>query len=1055
MLKIYKGYEKEFLENKKEKALIKNEIEEKFNILEKEEYIQEIIKVLTQNVSQMQNDDLWITYEEFSITYQNIISLAKIFKIKIVVYQNNKYYNIYPAQNLNTEKLENIIMTQNDENLLQEQEVDDIYSYVYKIGEEYFVQYHNFEYDYKDEIEIKNRYNGKKYFIEKSSDIDYIFEISENQEAYLENLLKCKKCDKIGIKVSIDSVVTDEMYNGLVGFLIENKYQVYRYKDIEKEKIRHDEYIRIAKQEIGIPNFKSFKPIKIYKNAIESNETIQISQENIINEIVNQVEICKESEGFYRDIFVTAPTGAGKSIMFQIPAVYSANKYGGLSIVISPLVELMNDQVDNLEKRGYHKSARLNSDVNAFEKQEIIENIDKGNIDILYLSPEALLSYRIESIIGSRDIAMVIIDEAHIVTTWGQGFRPDYWYLGSYFEVLRKSRYKHGVLDQNAKIYRFPICTFTATAVFGGEDDGVLELQESLYLRDPVRFIGEIKRNEDISFDINVNDEKLTKSENEIRKARKLKERIKVWQSNEEKALVYFPYNSIATNAYYKRDCFEILDEIKRIGIYTGQTDKKLKKESAIQYKNGDIKVMFATKAFGMGIDIKDIKHVYHYAEAGNLNDYVQEIGRVARDEKLHGIAHMDYFDKDENYGKILFGMSAIKQFHVNGCIRVLYNIYKKTKRQNNLITPQAFETVFQKTNDLENTVKTALLNIEKDFNAKYRIPVIKTRPRTMFTSTYAMISKDIEKEFLKSEYGRYFKKISKGKDHVKEVKCIVTDMGDIYTVNLKRMWEDKFSELSFPSFKHQYYEEKEKIFGKYANGIIDKVKLEIQRIDDEKNLEGIRNELLNNIDIVSKIISKFQSKQGEFTMQQFQKELKEQFKDSTIAENVANGYFKCISDPLMGKSFYTTKMVGDIVKYKIVNSNYRMQAESLIYKSTLLKELDEIKKSATILYKSANKEIKKKFSKILNLLSMFNLVQYDMYGGENAEIFIRINEPERIRAIAMGDVSYTNKIVEKAAQKHKRDVLIMKKFIMDLKTDEERWNFIEEYFLGRNVLME
>ena len=155
---------------------------------------------------------------------------------------------------------------------------------------------------------------------------------------------------------------------------------------------------------------------------------------------MEQIEISKDNNdgknSVYRDIFVTAPTGAGKSVMFQIPAVYAANKFGSLTIVISPLVELMNDQVENLEERGYHKAARINSD--------ILKKIDVGEIDILYLSPEALLSYSIENIIGTRDISAIIIDEAHIVTTWGQGFRPDYWYLGTYIERLRRARYKGG-----------------------------------------------------------------------------------------------------------------------------------------------------------------------------------------------------------------------------------------------------------------------------------------------------------------------------------------------------------------------------------------------------------------------------------------------------------------------------------------------------------------------------------------------------------------------------------------------------------------------------------
>ena len=1056
MLIVYKGYEIDYLEQIKDTALLKNNMQEKINITNVKQKEQEVIKEFSSNTVSLQNEDRWITYEEFSVSYKNLISLAKLFNIKIIIYENNKYFNIFPSYILDNSILEELIQKQTDDSS-EEEEDNLIYSFIYKVNDKYFMQYHNYEYDYRDVIDVKNRYNGENVNLLKESNVDYIFEISENQEEYLNNILECTKYKKIGITVSLDSNITKEMYNGLVGFLTENGYLVYKYFNQDEEIKRHKEFVSIAQNEIGIPGFKEFKPITIYKNPVEGNETINITQEDIINEIVNQIEKSKMAENeknvMYRDVFVTAPTGAGKSVMFQIPAVYAAKKYGSLTIVISPLVELMNDQVDNLRRRGYFRAARLNSDINAFEKQEILDNIDKGEIDILYLSPEALLSYSIESIIGTRDISTVIIDEAHIVTTWGQGFRPDYWYLGTYFERLRRARYIRGVLDTSFKKYNFPICTFTATAVYGGQDDGVLELAESLYLRDPVRFIGEVKRN-DISFDITINDEELSSTEYRIEKVKKLKERLEEWEAKNEKTLVYFPYNTTAKDAYSRRNEFEILDkDNSKIGIYTGKTQKELKKDSALKYKNGDINIMFATKAFGMGIDIKDIKNVYHYAEAGNLNDYVQEIGRAARDKDMCGVAHMDYYKKDEQYAKMLFGMSAIKQYHVNSCIRILNNIYKKSRKQNNLITPQAFMTVFPRASDLETTVKTALLNIEKDFLAKYGIPVLITRPRSMFTSTFAVIDSSIEQEFLNSKFGKYFTKVSSGREKQKESKYLVTDMGDIFSVNLKKMWEDEFSKLSFPQFKHLFYSEKEKVFGSYHKYIYDRSKIEIQMIEDGATFEGIKEKLLYNINIVSNILAKFQSSQGEFTNQEFKKALSEQFKNTVIAENIANGYFRCLDEPTFTRKFYTTKNVGETVKYRIVNSSYRNLAESIVFKNSLIRELNDLKEHNVIKFKSTEKEIMRKNSKILNLLSMFNIVQYDMYGGENPEIFIRINDPERIRAIAEGDIKYTNQIVQKATEKHRRDLQVMQKFILELNTDDERWNFIEEYFLGKDVL--
>ena len=109
--------------------------------------------------------------------------------------------------------------------------------------------------------------------------------------------------------------------------------------------------------------------------------------------------------------------------------------------------------------------------------------------------------------------------------------------------------------------------------------------------------------------------------------------------------------------------------------------------------------------------------------------------------------------------------------------------------------------------------------------------------------------------------------------------------MGAIFSVNLKKMWEDEFSKLSFPQFKHLFYSEKEKVFGSYHKYIYDRSKIEIQMIEDGATFEGIKEKLLYNINIVSNILAKFQSSQGEFTNQEFKKALSEQFKNTVIAE--------------------------------------------------------------------------------------------------------------------------------------------------------------------------
>ena len=140
----------------------------------------------------------------------------------------------------------------------------------------------------------------------------------------------------------------------------------------------------------------------------------------------------------YRDVFVTASTGAGKSAMFQISAIYLAEEYNLFTIVISPLIGLMKDQVYNLELLNYKYARTINSDISPIHKQEIINDIADYKCHILYISPVSLLSRSdLEQIIGDRTLGLMVIDEAHIVTTWGKQFRPDYWYLGDHLRKIK------------------------------------------------------------------------------------------------------------------------------------------------------------------------------------------------------------------------------------------------------------------------------------------------------------------------------------------------------------------------------------------------------------------------------------------------------------------------------------------------------------------------------------------------------------------------------------------------------------------------------------------
>ena len=219
---------------------------------------------------------------------------------------------------------------------------------------------------------------------------------------------------------------------------------------------------------------KQFREIKVYSDPIENNKTIIITQLDILNKIAENINLALNNEKF-RDIFITASTGLGKSLLFQLPAI-DLHKNGHIVIVITPLIALMNDQVNSLKNKGIEFAACINSDDTYLEREEKLKGIREGKYSLIYVSPEFLVRFKNLSsffnINKDRRIGLYVIDEAHCVFTWGTGFRPDYWFLGKRLKDWRKKE------ECNA-----PIVALTATAVNGGDFDSVSEVIEMLDLQ--------------------------------------------------------------------------------------------------------------------------------------------------------------------------------------------------------------------------------------------------------------------------------------------------------------------------------------------------------------------------------------------------------------------------------------------------------------------------------------------------------------------------------------------------------------------------------------------
>ncbi|MGL5414401.1 MAG: DNA helicase RecQ [Clostridium sp.] len=302
-------------------------------------------------------------------------------------------------------------------------------------------------------------------------------------------------------------------------------------------------------------------------------------QEKIINEIIDG-----------NDVLAIMPTGGGKSLCYQVPAI----ALDGLTIVISPLISLMKDQVDSLNALGI-QSAYINSSLSNIEIQEVYFRINTGDIKILYVAPERLEGSEFLNIIKSLNVSQIAIDEAHCVSQWGHDFRSSYKRISAFIEGLSK---------------RPVVTAFTATATKEVRDD----ILESLNLINPKIFISGFDR------------------EN-------LKITIEKGVSKNIYILDYIEANKGESGIIYcstRKDVDKLCELLKSNGIsalsyHAGLSDIERKKnQEDFIYDRAD--VMVATNAFGMGIDKPDVRYVFHYNMPKNIEGYYQEIGRAGRD---------------------------------------------------------------------------------------------------------------------------------------------------------------------------------------------------------------------------------------------------------------------------------------------------------------------------------------------------------------------------------------------------------------------------------------
>jgi len=758
----------------------------------------------------------------------------------------------------------------------------------------------------------------------------------------------------------------------------------------------------------------TFRDIQIYKNPDCSKELINISQGQIVDTIIDEYEHAKDG-AYVRDLFLTASTGAGKSLLFQIPAFHIAGQ-GDVTIVVSPLIALMGDQVESIRRKGFNKVEYLNSDINLNDRERIIAACKNGEVDVLYMAPELLLSYDISFFIGARRLGLIVVDEAHLITTWGRDFRIDYWHLGGHVKKMRKR------LN-----YDFPIVAVTATAVYGGDNDMVFDTIDSLKMKQPHIFIGKIKR-DNITFVINNHD--VINNHYEAKKAQQTADFIADMAIRGIKTIVYVPYrrhidkiNALITNVNVK----------DKIAIYHAGMKKDDKKYNMSRFQTNNAIVMICTKAFGMGVDIPDIQVVYHHAPSGVLPDYVQEIGRVARDEKLEGFAALNYAEQDQYYSKALYGMSAIKSWQIKAVLKKLNEIFiANGKKRNMLISTDDFKHIFPNADNdtLSQNVQTALMMIEKDYLAKVRFNVLIARPKKLFAHVYASTDMDGH-TYLMSKYADAINVISENNGNY------------ILRLELDKIWRESFSDMSFPSIKFLFY----------SGRLFENIKLlPEQRFSFDLNLDYSRaSDIYRNLlNALETIFGQHESHGHAFTEKEMVDELDAYISDRNISQQIAAFILNTYSD------LRTTKNDAFLQERKRIKDNTEKEyiVKTALYGSciarlkTLFAKLFENGNAHAVRYAIINGDAASNYARIGCIMDLLGIGTYECRGGDNPVVFIRINDPQKIARDA-NNPSYTNTILTKTDLKHKTSSAIFDHFFTNVFTNAERWDYIEDFFLG------
>ncbi|MFP4547145.1 MAG: RecQ family ATP-dependent DNA helicase, partial [Fidelibacterota bacterium] len=390
-----------------------------------------------------------------------------------------------------------------------------------------------------------------------------------------------------------------------------------------------------------------------------------------------------------KSLLAVFPTGGGKSLAFQVPALIAGETVKGLTVIISPLQSLMKDQVDNLEKKHITEAVTINGLLDPIERSEAIDRIYKGKAAILYISPESLRSRTIERLLLGRNVVRFVIDEAHCFSSWGQEFRVDYLYIGEFIKNYQ---------ERKNLSYSIPVSCFTATAKQQVIEDICQYFKDTLSLKLEV-FTANTAR-ENLVF-------KVIPQKDEAEKYNKIRNLL------DSKKCPTIIYVSRTKRAY------TLAERLDKDGYnakpYHGKMDIQEKTANQEAFMIGDVDIIVATSAFGMGVDKDNVGMVIHYEISDSLENYMQEAGRGGRNPKITADCYVLFDENDLNKHFILLNQTKLSVKEIQQVWRAIKELTRRKRKMSNSALEIARKAGWDDTvHDIETRVKTAIAALEQ-----------------------------------------------------------------------------------------------------------------------------------------------------------------------------------------------------------------------------------------------------------------------------------------------------------------------------------------------------